>query len=97
MRVGQRITPPTARCLTACSACSVLIPRWTRLAAALRVLADVGDPRADLRGGLITAEQFERVSALFGRGGTERVVIERALALESKLRSLERARRRTAC
>ncbi len=60
------------------------------LMAALRVLADVGDPRADLRAGLLTAEQFERISTLFGRGATERVVIERALSLESKLRSLER-------
>jgi hypothetical protein len=59
-----------------------------RLTAALRVLADVGDPRADLRGGLITADELDRVGTLFGRSGTERVVIERAWTLESKLRSL---------
>ena len=53
-------------------------PQVARLTAALRVLADIGDPRADLRGGLITADELDRVSALFGRGGTERVVIERA-------------------
>jgi hypothetical protein len=64
-------------------------PQVARLTAALRVLADVGDPRADLRGGLITADELDRVSALFGRGGTERVVIERAWLLESKLRSLD--------
>ena len=58
--------------------------------AALRVLADVGDPRADLRAGLLTAEQLERVSMLFGRAGAERVVVERALTLESRLRVLER-------
>lgn len=63
-------------------------PRVARLTAALRVLADVGDPRADLRGGLITAEELDRVGTLFGRGGTDRVVIERAWMLESKLRSL---------
>jgi len=59
-----------------------------RLTAALRVLADVGDPRADLRGGLITADELDRVGTLFGRSGAERVVIERAWTLESKLRSL---------
>jgi hypothetical protein len=61
----------------------------TQLTAALRVLADAGDPRADLAAGLITAEQLERVGTLFGRAGTERVVIERAWVLESRLRSLE--------
>ena len=59
-----------------------------RLTAALRVLADVGDPRADLRGGLITADELDRVGTLFGRSGSERIVIERAWTLESKLRSL---------
>ncbi|HET7012911.1 MAG TPA: hypothetical protein VFI65_03300 [Streptosporangiaceae bacterium] len=59
-----------------------------RLTAALRVLADVGDPRADLRAGLITADELDRVGTLFGRSGTERIVIERAWTLESKLRSL---------
>jgi hypothetical protein len=59
-----------------------------RLTAALRVLAEVGDPRTDLRGGLITADELDRVGTLFGRSGAERIVIERAWTLESKLRSL---------
>jgi hypothetical protein len=60
-----------------------------QVAAAVRVLAQVGDPRADLQAGLLTAEQFERISTLFGRGATDRVVIERAWAIESRLRVLE--------
>jgi hypothetical protein len=58
------------------------------LTAALRALAQVDDPRADVRAGLLTAEQLTRISALFGRGAAERVVIERAWALESRLRRL---------
>jgi hypothetical protein len=64
-------------------------PGIARLTSALRVLADIGDPRADLRAGLITVPQLEQVRTLFGRGGAERVVIERAWALESRLRSLD--------
>jgi hypothetical protein len=60
-----------------------------QLNAALRALADIGDPRNDLRAGLITAEQLDRVGTLFGRGGAERVVIERAWGLESRLRGLD--------
>ncbi len=61
-----------------------------QLNAALRVLADVGGAMSDLRAGLITAEQLERVGTLFGRSGAERVVIERAWTLESRLRGLDR-------
>jgi len=60
-----------------------------QLASALRVLADIGPPRADLRAGLITAEQLDRIGTMFGRGGSDRVVIERAWAIEAKLRVLE--------
>ena len=60
-----------------------------QVTAALRVLGQVGDPREDLRAGLLTADQLERVSTLFGRGAADRVVIERAWAIESRLRSLE--------
>jgi hypothetical protein len=59
------------------------------LTAALRVLGEIGDPRTDLRAGLLTPEQLDRLGTLFGRAGTERVVIERAWALESRLRHLE--------
>ncbi|NUW38188.1 hypothetical protein HTZ77_43345 [Nonomuraea sp. SMC257] len=61
----------------------------SQVTAALRALAQVGDPRDDLRYGLITASQLERIGTLFGRGVSDRVVIERAWALESQLRKLE--------
>jgi hypothetical protein len=60
-----------------------------QVTAALRVLAQVGDPREDLRAGLLTDGQLERLGTLFGRGAADRVVIERALAIESRLRKLE--------
>ncbi|MBF8186785.1 hypothetical protein ITP53_13745 [Nonomuraea sp. K274] len=61
----------------------------SQVTAALRALAQVGDPRDDMRSGLITATQLERIGTLFGRGVSDRVVIERAWALESQLRKLE--------
>ena len=60
-----------------------------QVTAALRVLAQVGDPREDLGAGLLTAGQLERVTTLFGRDARDRVVIERAWAIESRLRKLE--------
>ncbi|GAA4230561.1 hypothetical protein FHR32_003615 [Streptosporangium album] len=60
-----------------------------QVTAALRALAQVGDPRDDLRFGLLSAAQLERIGTLFGRGVSDRVVIERAWALESQLRKLE--------
>ena len=78
-----------------------------QVTAALRVLAQVGDPREHLRGGLLTADQVDRVTALFGRAAADRVVIERAWAIESRLRRLDelgsapvplpRSRLRVAC
>src|SRR5690606_13407444 len=44
-----------------------------QVTAALRALAQVGDPRDDLRNGLITATQLERIGTLFGRGVSDRV------------------------
>jgi hypothetical protein len=64
-------------------------PAMAQITAALRVLAQVGDPRDDLRAGLLTAEQIERITALYGRGAADRVVIERAWVIESGLRKLE--------
>ena len=58
------------------------------VAAALRALAQVGDPRDDVAAGLITAGQVDRLVAMFGRGATDRVVLERAWILESQLRKL---------
>jgi hypothetical protein len=57
--------------------------------AGLRALAQVGDPRDDIERGLLTATQLERVTGLYGRGAADRVVIERALAIEARLRTLE--------
>lgn len=67
-------------------------PLVAQVTATLRALADVGDPRADVRSGLLTAGQLERVGTLFGRGAAERVVIERAFVLESLLRRLDSLR-----
>jgi hypothetical protein len=58
------------------------------VAAALRTLAQVGDPRQDVAAGLISAAQVERLAAMFGRGAADRVVVERAWVLESQLRKL---------
>jgi len=61
-----------------------------QITAALRVLAQVGDPRDDLRRGLLTDDQLERIATLFGRDATDRIVVRRAWALEAQLRKLER-------
>ncbi|WUI04509.1 hypothetical protein OHR68_32060 [Spirillospora sp. NBC_00431] len=61
-----------------------------RITAALRVLAQVGDPRDDLRKGLLTDDQLERIATLFGRDATDRIVVRRAWALEAQLRKLEK-------
>ena len=64
--------------------------RICQVTAALRALAQVGDPREDVRQGRLTAAQLERITGLFGRGAADRVVIERAWALEARLRVLDR-------
>jgi hypothetical protein len=64
--------------------------RISQVTAGLRALAQVGDPREDVRGGLLTAAQLDRITGLFGRGAADRVVIERAWALEARLRVLDR-------
>src|SRR5208337_3066377 len=58
------------------------------VAAGLRALAQIGDPREDVAAGLITSGQADRLTAMFGRGATDRVVLERAWILESQLRKL---------
>jgi hypothetical protein len=55
--------------------------------AALRTLAQV-DPREDVAAGLISSAQVDRLTTMFGRGAADRVVVERAWALESQLRKL---------
>ncbi len=56
--------------------------------AGLRALGQVGDPDEDVAAGLITTGQRDRLTAMFGRGATDRVVLERAWVLESQLRKL---------
>jgi hypothetical protein len=58
------------------------------VAAALRTLAQIGDPREDVAAGLISAAQVDRLTTMFGRGAADRVVVERAWVLESQLRKL---------
>ena len=60
-----------------------------RVAAALRAIAEVGDPRADLSSGLLTDREAGELGALFGRAATDRVVLERALGMEAQLRVLD--------
>jgi len=64
-------------------------PLIAQVTAALRVVADVGDPREDVRSGLLTAAQHQRLGTLFGRAASDRIVVERALVLESRLRRLD--------
>ena len=64
--------------------------RISQVTAALRALGQVGDPREDVRGGQLSAAQLDQITGLFGRGAADRVVIERAWALEARLRVLER-------
>ncbi|MHB1597202.1 MAG: hypothetical protein ACYCU3_23880, partial [Streptosporangiaceae bacterium] len=64
-------------------------PATGTVTAALRVLAGIGDPRADLRAGLLSGPELDRLAVLFGRGASERIVIERAWSLESRLRRLD--------
>jgi hypothetical protein len=59
-----------------------------RVAAGLRAIAQVGDPRTDLAAGLLSARETGELSALFGQGVTDRVVLERALGMEAQLRRL---------
>jgi hypothetical protein len=67
-----------------------------RLTAGLRALAQVGDPRTDIAAGLLTEQEAGQVGTLFGQGATDRVVLERALAIESQLRKLARTGRELA-
>jgi hypothetical protein len=58
------------------------------LLAGLRVLAQVGDPREDVRAGLLTRGQADQLIGMFGR--EQRAGIERAWAIEARLRDLAR-------
>jgi len=64
-------------------------PGMASVTAALRILGDVGDPRADVDSGLLTAGQLQQIGRLFRHGAAERTVLERAFVLESRLRALD--------
>jgi hypothetical protein len=57
--------------------------------AGLRALGQVGDSRADIGRGLLTDAQLDHITGLYGRGATDRVVTERAWAMEARLHPLE--------
>jgi hypothetical protein len=59
-----------------------------RLTAGLRALGQVGDVRTDISAGLLSEQEASQVGTLFGQGATDRVVLERALGIESQLRKL---------
>ena len=59
-----------------------------RVAAALRALVQIGDPRADRAAGLLTEREEKALTILFGRAATDRVVLERAVSMEAQLRKL---------
>ena len=63
-------------------------PTVAAVTAGLRALTQAGDPRDDVAAGLISAGQADRLTAMFGRAATERVVLERAWILEAQLRKL---------
>jgi len=63
-------------------------PTVAQVNAALRVLGQIGDPRDDARRGLLTGAQIDQLAVMFGRGAGQ-VVVERAWALESRLRKLD--------
>ncbi len=64
-------------------------PQLASVNAALRALADVGDPLADVRAGLLTNGQLAQIGTMFRHGAAERIVLERAFVLESRLRGLD--------
>jgi hypothetical protein len=64
-------------------------PAIASVTAALRMLGDVGDPRGEVGSGLLTTGQLQRIGTLFRQGAAERMVLERAFILESRLRVLD--------
>jgi hypothetical protein len=62
-------------------------PSVAELVAGLRALAQVGDPQAGLRAGLLSEAQAESIAGLYGRAAIGRIT-ERALVLEARLGKL---------
>ena len=64
-------------------------PDIGQLTAGLRVLAQIGEPRDDIRRGRISAAHAEAIAGLYGQAASDQVITERALGLEARLRTLE--------
>ncbi len=64
-------------------------PGVGQMTAGLRVLAQIGQPRDDTQRGLISTAQAEAIAGLYGPAASDRVITERALGLEARLRTLE--------
>ncbi len=64
-------------------------PRLASVTAALRALADIGNPLSSVSAGQLTDTQLAQLGTLFRRGAIERIVLERAFVLESRLRVLD--------
>jgi hypothetical protein len=64
-------------------------PLIAQVTAALRVLADIGNPETDVRAGLITREQVNGLGLLYGKRAADRIITERAFALEARLQRLD--------
>jgi hypothetical protein len=58
-----------------------------QLTAGLRALAQIGEPHRQLAGGVVSPDQLTRLGAMFGRGA-DHLVVDRAWALETRLRTL---------
>ena len=64
-------------------------PSPGEVTAGLRVLAQIGGPGDDTRRGLLSAAQAEAIAGLYGPAASDRVITERAVGLEARLRPLE--------
>ncbi len=64
-------------------------PDIGQLTAGLRVLAQIGEPRDDIRRGRISAAHAEAIAGLYGQAARDQVITGRALGLEARLRTLE--------
>jgi hypothetical protein len=64
-------------------------PRLASVNAVLRALADIGDPLDDVRAGLLTNGQLAQIGTMYRHGAAERIVLERAFVLESRLRGFD--------
>jgi hypothetical protein len=84
----ERVAGALGGCAGVAGPAGLAGPGFARVTAGLRVLAQVGDPREEVRRGLLTEAETEAVAGLYGRAAADRVIVERALVLEARLRPL---------